>query len=521
MVTMPRRGWSIFAACGPFLLLLSCGAPSLTFNDEGNPNLDGGSDSTISPGSSDAAPDVPLGCANLQQDGVETDVDCGGQSCPGCATGLKCKGDTDCVSAYCNDGMCARASCVDKVKNLNETDVDCGGTDCPPCAVGKSCKAFSDCQQQSCTAGKCQPQTCDDHFQGPGETDVDCGGTSCAPCAVGKKCLALGDCVTSVCGPDSLCAAPSCGDGVQNGEETGKDCGGTSCPKCADGLGCAVGTDCASGTCTDHVCEMVSCNDKILNGSESDIDCGGSCTTKCLPNAVCKADTDCTSGNCATTCQACPRAMVSVPVPSPSTSKYCIDATEVTVAAYSAFLASNPSIAILPASCSTKTSFVPGAPLDMSRANYPVTQVDWCDAWGFCAAAGKHLCGRIGGGNTLVGFETGDARKSEWYSACSKGGAQTYPYPGQYVGTRCVDHNIQNLRQVATFTGCVGGYPGLFDMSGNVAEWENDCSFNNGQDYCGARGGSYNDQSTTLTCTTVSSRLRTSRSLSVGFRCCF
>jgi len=88
----------------------------------------------------------------------------------------------------------------------------------------------------------------------------------------------------------------------------------------------------------------------------------------------------------------------------------------------------------------------------MSRANYPVTQVDWCDAWGYCAAAGKHLCGRIGGGNTLQGYETGDAKKSEWYSACSKGGAQTYPYPGQYAGGRCVDRNIQSLRQVATST---------------------------------------------------------------------
>ena len=80
---------------------------------------------------------------------------------------------------------------------------------------------------------------------------------------------------------------------------------------------------------------------------------------------------------------------------------YCIDATEVTVAAYGAFLATNPSTMTLPASCSMKTSFVPGAPLDLNRGNYPVSQVDWCDAWGYCAAVGKHLCGRIGGGNTL------------------------------------------------------------------------------------------------------------------------
>jgi hypothetical protein len=508
---------ALFAGCG-LIFSASCGAPSLTFSDGVTPTVDAGdtfdAPSTVVP--VDAAPDVPPGCADSKQDGTETDVDCGGNSCPGCATGLKCGQDSDCVSAYCNDGKCERASCVDKVKNLNETDVDCGGPDCPPCAVGKSCKAFGDCQQQSCTAGKCQPQTCDDHFQGPGETDVDCGGPNCAPCVAGKKCLALGDCVTSVCGTNMVCAAPSCTDGVQNGEETAKDCGGTMCPKCADGLGCAVSADCNSGTCTDHVCEMVNCSDKILNGSESDVDCGGSCTTKCATGAKCNGDSDCASGNCATTCQACPRGMVSVPVPG-SMTRYCIDATEVTNGAYSAFLATNPSTAMLPASCSQKISFVPAMPIDPGRPTYPITQVDWCDAWGYCAAAGKHLCGRIGGGNTLAGNETGDEHKSEWYNACSRGGAQNYPYPGFYALGRCVDRQYQAPRQVGANTNCVGGYPGLFDMSGNVSEWENECT----NDQCGTRGGTYNDQSAGLTCTSVVTRNRTSRSQSVGFRCCF
>ena len=393
----------------------------------------------------DAAPDVPLGCANLKLDGVETDIDCGGKSCAGCATGLKCKEDADCVSAYCNDGVCARASCVDKVKNLNETDIDCGGTDCPPCAVGKNCKAFGDCQQQSCTAGKCQPQTCDDHFQGPGETDIDCGGPNCAPCDIGKKCLALGDCATSVCSVDSLCAAPSCKDGVQNGVESGKDCGGTDCPKCPDGLGCAVGTDCASGTCTDHVCEMVSCNDKILNGTESDIDCGGTCTTKCSAKAICHADSDCMSGNCATTCQACPRGMVNVPVPASTTGTYCIDATEVTVTAYSAFLASNPSTMTLPASCSSKTSFVPGTPLDTaivgtirSRRSIGVTR-------GGTARPQANTSAGASAGATRSPIPKPTTRKRASGTApARRGGAQTYPYPGQYVSGRCVDRQVQN-----------------------------------------------------------------------------
>jgi hypothetical protein len=277
------------------LAAVSCGAPSLSFSDDAIAQVDAAFDSARASIGEDSSIGVRYGCADTIQDGFETDVDCGGKDCPGCATGLKCKVDSDCVSAYCNAGTCARASCVDKVKNLNETDVDCGGTDCPPCSVGKTCKLSSDCQQGACTAGKCQLPTCDDHVQGPGETDVDCGGPNCAPCAVGKKCLTLGDCVTSVCGPDALCAAPSCSDGVQNGQETGKDCGGTICPKCVDGLGCVLGTDCASGTCTDHVCQMASCNDKILNGNESDVDCGGTCP-KCAANATCKVNSDCSTG---------------------------------------------------------------------------------------------------------------------------------------------------------------------------------------------------------------------------------
>jgi len=212
--------------------------------------------------------------------------------------------------------------------------------------------------------------------------------------------------------------------------------------------------------------------------------------------------------------------MVSVPVPG-SMSNYCIDATEVTNAAYSAFLATNPSTTMLPAPCAQKTSFVPGLPIDPARPNYPVTQVDWCDAWSFCAAAGKHLCGRIGGGNTLGGVETGDAHKSEWYNACSRGGSQLYPYPGMYSPGLCVDRQYQTPRPVGTSTRCVGGYSGIFDMSGNLGEWENECTTGAGGDQCGTRGGNYNDQTTLLTCTSVIARNRTQRFNAVGFRCCF
>ncbi|EDM76080.1 putative lipoprotein [Plesiocystis pacifica SIR-1] len=70
------------------------------------------------------------GCDNGEQDGDETDVDCGG-SCAPCDNGGGCMEDTDCASLYCDEGTCAEASCEDGVQNQGEASVDCGG----PCAL--------------------------------------------------------------------------------------------------------------------------------------------------------------------------------------------------------------------------------------------------------------------------------------------------------------------------------------------------------------------------------------------------
>ena len=51
--------------------------------------------------------------------------------------------------------MCKAATCTDKVKNGAETDIDCGGGTCPTCAVGKACSAGKDCASGTCKAGKC------------------------------------------------------------------------------------------------------------------------------------------------------------------------------------------------------------------------------------------------------------------------------------------------------------------------------------------------------------------------------
>src|SRR5207253_1443636 len=98
-------------------------------------------------GGSDHFPTMPSACTNGVKDGVETDVDCGGSVCGPCAAGKACAVTTDCVTgSRCASGVCvSTALCSNGALDAGETDVDCGGSTCPPCATGKRCQANTDC----------------------------------------------------------------------------------------------------------------------------------------------------------------------------------------------------------------------------------------------------------------------------------------------------------------------------------------------------------------------------------------
>ena len=165
-------------------------------------------------------------CSNSIKDAKETDVDCGGPSCPRCAIGKKCLATADCKAG---DGCdlttktCDANTCNDGVQNGSETDLDCGGT-CPGCGVGKLCLTTSDCLMgEGCdfTTKRCDADACKDGLKNGGETDVDCGGT-CSGCPVGKTCLTDSDCLAGE-GCDAttkMCDADKCHDGLKNGTET-------------------------------------------------------------------------------------------------------------------------------------------------------------------------------------------------------------------------------------------------------------------------------------------------------------
>jgi formylglycine-generating enzyme required for sulfatase activity len=75
--------------------------------------------------------------------------------------------------------------------------------------------------------------------------------------------------------------------------------------------------------------------------------------------------------------------------------------------------------------------------------------------------------------------------------------------------------------------GCIGGSSTniIYDLSGNVAEWENSCNATTGaSDNCAVRGGSYDSGSqTTLTCALSGAQPpqpRSTTAADIGFRCC-
>ena len=113
----------------------------------------------------------------------------------------------------------------------------------------------------------------------------------------------------------------------------------------------------------------------------------------------------------------------------------------------------------------------------------PVSGVDWCDAYAYCKAQSKRLCGRIGG-TTLPKAEFSDPSKSQWMNACTSGGQFTHTF-GAWQGLSSQDTcngagNWQTGQTpaavpVGSLSGCASsaaGYAGVFDLTGNVAEWE-------------------------------------------------
>ena len=200
---------------------------------------------------------------------------------------------------------------------------------------------------------------------------------------------------------------------------------------------------------------------------------------------------------------------------------FCIDTTEVTLDQYQAFIASNPPI---PPECAWKTAYTPAA----FSGSAAIGNVDWCDANGYCKWAGKRLC--RGRGGVTLDLTSSRTPTSEWQYACTHGGDPmfSYPYGDTADPSICLYSNSPDsgqARPVASNPKCTGP-AGIFDLSGNVWEWEDACDRSvpntTAAADCNLRGGGFlRDSSSWGSCAAVPGGwARDSHVEDTGIRCC-
>lgn len=217
---------------------------------------------------------------------------------------------------------------------------------------------------------------------------------------------------------------------------------------------------------------------------------------------------------------------------------FCIDSSEVTVSQYAEFTAAKAGDAGgQPPECAWNTSYAAGAG---GGDNIPIAGIDWCDARAYCAWAGKRLCGKHAGGKYVgkVGeADLGDFNTHEWLLACSNLGQLRYPYGGIQQPTACNtgENDAGRTLDVKSKPGCNGGFPGVYDMVGNLWEWfDGPClppdaggdaaGVGDGgpaKEECFVKGGAFLNSGINLDCR-VDGRgaTRDRRGIEIGFRCC-
>lgn len=210
---------------------------------------------------------------------------------------------------------------------------------------------------------------------------------------------------------------------------------------------------------------------------------------------------------------------------------FCIDSTEVTQNQYQQFLKTTGTATITQEPfCSFNTGFAPtscGTYDPVTKGARPVDCVNWCQASAFCRWNGKRLCGKIGGG-PLATSQVADPTKDQWSAACSANGSRAFPYGASYNPTACntADREAGAAWSVGSQASCQGGETGLFDMSGNIGEWQDACDDGPANANCAYRGGRFIDGfSQYLRCDNggvgaFEFGQRGLNGFAIGFRCC-
>ncbi len=476
--------------------------------------------------------------------------------------GVACKVNEECSSATCLAGFC-RVTC-DAASACSRPGSVClyQGVGAPGgCSLAPegACKSDADCGPFACVGGQCRSRCTAECKQGEycidgacyGKTEagkigeaiqcleekrppVFCDGSQLVSCnapgspgrTLGPSCDTPTLCQQAADAKQSACPAASCKEGekrcnpqsfaveVCNAARTGfvAEQGAPAClslPLCqaflADPKADCSKAACAAGQTRCHDGNPEACNKGLTSFEQAD-DCGGS--KQC----------DAQLGKC-----------VSI----------AIDKREVTRGDYFAFLQKAAPAA--PAACKQNPTLVPGS--DDPAATWPepaaaekdlpVTGVDWCDAFAFCQAAGKRLCGKVEGAGAMVPLASvADPSVNEWLNACSSGGEFEFAYgPSHDLSKTCWDaaRSGGKAQPVTAASDCASprpAYKASENMVGNVAEWVNACDATEQAgawgDNCRALGGDFTTEFNQTGCSTGASTPvpRGSKSDKVGFRCC-
>ena len=111
----------------------------------------------------------------------------GGAVCNAEGGCVECVDAADCADKLCMGNRCLPGTCADMLQNGMESDVDCGGA-CLACADGGKCTKASECLSGVCTGGLCQSPTCGDGVRQSAAEQCDDGnvvpGDGCSNCTL-------------------------------------------------------------------------------------------------------------------------------------------------------------------------------------------------------------------------------------------------------------------------------------------------------------------------------------------------
>ena len=291
---------------------------------------------------------------------------------------------------------------------------------------------------------------------------------------------------------------------------------------------CKENSECASGVC-EGVCISPTCSDGVRNGNERAVDCGGSCLAGCGTGTSCEDGSDCVSGRCTNkvctpvTCPSEPGVAEMVALPA----GFCIDSTEVTRKQYATWLANSPSLEGQVELCAEVNLTYAPPPSCLGSGNvckgdcddHPQVCVDWCDAAAYCKGVGKRLCSNKDGapaGST-------DLLDGEMYYACVAGSGNLFPYGSEGDVAKCnssgnpFEGTTWPVGDPDTCQSANPAFAGVFDLVGNVAEWEDNCSEAGD---CRFSSTQYRDGNGVGNCSMASVWNLMSVGDMLGFRCC-